>query len=50
MAVVNFCAEGLAYHVLGDLKLDVHAFVTQKNDTLLTVMGGNFVGEFFEKF
>lgn len=50
MAVVDLFAEGLAYHVLGDLKLDVHAFVTQKNDTLLTVVGGDFVGQFFKKF
>jgi hypothetical protein len=49
MAVVDFFGEGLAYHVLGDFKLDVHAFVTQKNDTLLTVVGGDFVGQFFEK-
>ena len=49
MTVVDFFGEGLADHVLGDLKLDVHAFVTQKNDTLLTVMGGDFVGQFFKK-
>jgi hypothetical protein len=50
MAVLDLFAQRLTNHGVGDFELDVHTLVTKKDDTLFTVMGGDLVGEFLEKF